>query len=278
MRITSCTILIVLTLAFSRASAADLPKNFDAEQSAVPHGKVEKLTYPSKTLGFDRPVVVYTPPGYSKDQKYPVLYLLHGSGDDETGWNIKGAANHILDNLYANPAAKMTPMIVVMPYGYAKKPGTPMPTDPAERGKISRAFDDDLINNLIPFIDAKYPTLADAQHRALAGLSMGGSQTLRGGLPNLKLFSYLGCFSSLLRDPFPEAIEKVLADADTTNSKLKLFYLSTGDKDKNVDGIKSFHELLDNRNIKHQWAVKSGTHEWKVWRESLFELAPLLFH
>ncbi len=168
-------------------------------------------------------------------------------------------------------------MIVVMPYGYAKKPGTPMPTDPAERGKISRAFDDDLINNLIPFIDAKYPTNADANHRALAGLSMGGSQTLRGGLANLKLFACLGCFSSLLRDPFPEGIEKVLADPDTTNSKLKLFYLSTGDKDKNFDGIKSFHELLENRNIKHKWAIKSGTHEWKVWRESLYELAPLLF-
>src|SRR5712671_5138991 len=167
MRITSWSILIVLTLAFSRAQA-ELPKNFDAEQP-VQHGKVEKLTYPSKTLGFDRPVVIYTPPGYTKDSKYPVLYLLHGSGDDETGWNVKGAANHILDNLYADPSAKMTPMIVVMPYGYAKKPGTPMPTDPAERGKISRAFDDDLINNLIPFIDAKYATLADGQHRALTG-------------------------------------------------------------------------------------------------------------
>jgi enterochelin esterase-like enzyme len=153
-----------------------------------------------------------------------------------------------------------------------------MPTDPAERGKISRAFDDDLINTLIPFIDAKYPTMADAQHRALAGLSMGGGQTLRGGLAHLDLFSYLGCFSSLLRDPFPDNIEKTLANADATNSKHKLFYLSTGDKDKNFDNIKSFHELLDNRNIKHKWSIKSGTHEWKVWRESLYELAPLLFH
>src|SRR5205085_2802943 len=145
-------VVLFCCLALVHRAQADLPKNFDAEQP-VQHGKVEKLTYPSKTLGFDRPVVVYTPPGYSKDQKYPVLYLLHGSGDDETGWNIKGAANHILDNLYADKDAKMTPMIVVMPYGYAKKPGTPMPTDPAERGKISRAFDDDLINTLIPFID-----------------------------------------------------------------------------------------------------------------------------
>jgi enterochelin esterase-like enzyme len=276
MRMTSCSIMIVLTLAFTRANA-EFPKNFDAEQS-VPHGKVEKLTYSSKTLGFDRPVVIYTPPGYSKDTKYPVLYLLHGSGDDETGWNIKGAANHILDNLYADKSANMTPMIVVMPYGYAKKPGSPMPTDVKERGALSRQFDEDLIKDLIPFIDAKYPTLADQQHRALAGLSMGGSQTLRNGLPNLNLFAYLGCFSSLLRDPFPENIEKALANADATNSKLKIFYLSTGDKDKNFDNIKSFHELLDNRNIKHKWAIKSGTHEWKVWRESLYELAPLLFH
>src|SRR5258705_5035360 len=107
---------LICCLAFAGRVSAALPEGFDAEKS-VPHGKVEKLTYPSKTLGFDRPVVVYTPPGYSKDMKYPVLYLLHGSGDDETGWNIKGAANNILANLYADKDAKMTPMNVVMPYG-----------------------------------------------------------------------------------------------------------------------------------------------------------------
>jgi enterochelin esterase-like enzyme len=260
----------------STVAHAQPPQSFDAEQ-AVPHGRVETLTYPSKTLGFDRSVVVYTPPGYTKDSKYPVLYLLHGSGDDETGWNVKGAANLVLDNLYADPSAKMTPMIVVMPYGFAKKPGDAMPTDRDERAKISRRFDEDLIKDLIPFIDAKYPTLADAKHRALAGLSMGGSQTLRAGLSNLSLFSYLGCFSSMLRDPLPEGIDKVLDDATTTNAKLKLFYISTGDKDKSLDGIKAFHELLEKKHINHRWELKSGTHEWKVWRESLYELAPLLF-
>jgi len=162
MRITICSILIVLTLTLSRAQA-DLPKNFDAEQS-VPHGKVEKLTYPSKTLGFDRPVVVYLPPSYSSNKKYPVLYLLHGSGDDETGWLKKGAAANILDNLYASAAAtKPTAMIVVMPYGYALKQGEKPPTDRAERAKISQGFEKDLLEELIPFIDGKYPTLASLE-------------------------------------------------------------------------------------------------------------------
>jgi len=175
----------VIIVAVSEGAGAEPPPGFDAA-NAVPHGKIESRTYTSKTLGFDRPVTVYLPPGYQPGVKLPVLYLLHGSGDDETGWNTRGAASNILDNLYAEAHAKLVPMIVVMPYGFAKKPGDPMPTEPQERRKLSRAFDDDFIADLIPFIEATYATLPDARHRAVAGLSMGGSQSLRDGLPGCR--------------------------------------------------------------------------------------------
>jgi enterochelin esterase-like enzyme len=276
-RIQAHLVSLIACLAFAASAHADVPAAFDKPREGL-HGHVDTITYPSKTLGFDRPALVYTPPGYTTDKKYPVLYLLHGSGDDETGWKIKGAAATILDNLYSDPQSKIVPMIVVMPYGYAKKPTDPMPKDMQERGKLSRAFDQDFLKDLIPFIDSKYPTLADRNHRAIAGLSMGGSQSLRIGLANLDLFGTIGCFSSYLREPLPENLKPVLDAPATRNTRLTHFYLSTGDKDKSFEGIKGFHDLLEKKSIKHQWSVKSGTHEWKVWRESLYELAPLLFH
>jgi enterochelin esterase-like enzyme len=265
---------MICTLCLAAPVWAEPPAGFDAPSQAK-HGRIETIQYPSKMLGFDRPALVYLPPGYSAQTKYPVLYLLHGSGDDETGWNIKGAASNILDNLYSDAQSKIVPMILVMPYGYAKKAADPMPKDLQERAKLSRGFDDDFLKDLIPFIDAKYPTIADREHRAIAGLSMGGSQSLRIGLTHLDLFSTIGCFSSLLRDPLPETIAKVLDDPQ--HPPVKLFYLSTGDKDKNFEAIKGFHEQLEKKNLKHEWSVKAGTHEWKVWRESLYEFAPQLF-
>jgi len=267
------TSLLLTTLAF-----AEPPLGFDQEKP-LPQGKVESITYPSRALGFDRPATVYLPPAYDPAKKYPVLYLLHGSGDDETGWRIKGAAAHILDNLYADPAAKVTPMIVVMPYGYAIRQGTKPPptTDRDARAKVSRAFEDEVTAELVPFIDAKYPTIPHAQHRAIAGLSMGGGHTLRVGLAHLDTFAWLGCMSSMLRDPAPDTVAKVLDDAPATNAKIKLFYYSAGDKDRSFDAMKNFHDTLEHKGVKHLWSVKSGGHEWKVWRESLYELAPLLF-
>ena len=269
---------LAATLLLPLLSFAAPPEGFDSEKPVL-HGKVESITYLSKALGFDRPATVYLPPGYDPAKKYPVLYLLHGSGDDEKGWLTKGAAAHILDNLYADRAANVTPMIVVMPYGYALKQGVkPPPTTEREaRAKISRAFEDEVTAELIPFIDSKYPTIPDREHRALAGLSMGGGHTLRVGLTHLDTFAWLGVMSSMLRDPAPEAVAKSLDDPATTNAKLKLFYYSTGDKDRSFDAMKTFHESLEKKGIKHRWEIKQGTHEWKVWRESLAELAPLLF-
>src|SRR3712207_6163523 len=126
-------------------------------------------------------MLVYTPPGFSKDRKYPVLYLLHGAGDDETGWQKKGAADVILDNLYAEK--KIVPMIVVMPNGFTNAPGTPQRGNPnatpEERRRTAGAFEQDLLKDIIPYVESHYPVIADANHRALAGLSMGGGQTMR---------------------------------------------------------------------------------------------------
>jgi enterochelin esterase-like enzyme len=266
--------LVLGAAAFARAAP---PTGFDVEKPGVPHGRIESITYASKTLGFERPATIYFPPGYSNEKRYPTLYLLHGAGDDEKGWQTRGAAAAILDNLYADEKTKMTPMLVVMPLGFAKKPGDPMPTDGKERGRISRAFDEDFLKDLVPFIDAAYPTIADAKGRAIAGLSMGGSQALRIGPANPDMFAYVGVFSSLLRDPFPEAFTKAIEDPAALNAKLKLLYYATGDKDRNADAIKAFHEQLDAKKLKHRWEIKSGGHEWKVWRECLAEFAPLLF-
>jgi enterochelin esterase-like enzyme len=274
LRATLATSACWMVLAF--ASAAAPPEGFDKERQ-VSHGKVQTLTYLSKTLGFGRPVVVYLPPNYKPENKYPVLYLLHGSGDDHLGWNAKGSANHILDNLYAEPGSKIVPMIVVMPYGFGKKLEDPMPKEPEERGKMSRAFDRDLIDDLIPFVESKFHVVADSQHRAVAGLSMGGSQSLRGGLLHLDLFSYLGCFSSMLREPIPEPLAKVLDNPSAVNARLKLFYLGSGDKDKGFELIQKFHQILESKHVAHRWEVKSGAHEWKVWKENIHEFAPLLF-
>src|SRR6516164_2099369 len=143
---------------------APAPKGFDSKRPDIKRGKVETLEYDSKTADGKRKMVVYTPPGYSKDAKYPVLYLLHGAGGNETHWTRGGAANIILDNLFADK--KLVPMIVVMPNGSLRGPG----------GGRSSAFEDDLLKDIIPYIDSHYSVKADAEHRAIAGLSMGGGQ------------------------------------------------------------------------------------------------------
>src|SRR4051794_6407387 len=180
-------VLTLAALSTARAVAADdpapaaappakAPDGFDKPRD-VPHGHVATEEYDSKALGFKRKLTVYTPPEFKKDdkdKKYPVLYLLHGAGDDETGWQKKGAADAILDNLYAD--GKAEPMIVVMPFGYATRPGEPTRNPnatPEERRKASADFEKDLLTDVIPFVESHYPVIADQAHRALAGLSMG---------------------------------------------------------------------------------------------------------
>ena len=267
--------LLVIGVVAMRASA-DPPKGFD-EVRDVPHGKLERVTYPSKTAGGDRPVNVYLPPGYDAKAKYPVLYLLHGSGDDETGWAIKGSAAAVLDNLYAGAKAAPVTMIVVMPWGFVVKTGEKVPTDRDARRKTITDFETDLVNDLIPWVEAKYPVTADANHRAVVGLSMGGGQALRLGLGRPDLFAWVGGLSSLLGEPYPEAVAKNLADPEGLNRKLKLLYVACGKSDKSFDRAKAFAEGVREKKVKVEWVETGGAHEWPVWKRNLWELTPRLF-
>jgi enterochelin esterase-like enzyme len=256
------------------------PPGFDQVRD-VPHGQVKSEDYDSKSLGFPRKLNVYVPPGYTPDKKYPVLYLLHGSGDDQTGWVVKGSANTIMDNLYAD--GKALPMIVVMPYGFTNKPGEPArnpKATPEERRKMAGQFEHDLLEDVIPFVESHYPVIADAQHRALAGLSMGGGQTMRIGPPHSDTFAWLGVFSAGIRKQNENAQPDVMAtypDAETLNSRLKLFWVSCGDHDPGIEGAKTFDQKLTDKKITHLWHQDTGAHEWPVWKNDLYLLAQKLF-
>ncbi len=271
----------VLNSALAEDEAA--PKGFDQARD-VPHGNVTTEEYDSKSLGFKRKVDVYTPPGYTKDKKYPVLYLLHGAGDTETSWVKKGSASVIMDNLYADN--KAVPMIVVMPNGFTNAPGTPQRGNPnatpEERRKAAGGFEKDLLEDVIPFIESHYSVEADANHRALAGLSMGGGQTMRIGPMHPDKFAYLGVFSmGIMSRPGAPAGQgdptSTYPDAETLNSKLKLFWVSCGDKDRLLEGAKKLDQTLTEKKIKHVWHEDKGNHEWPVWKNDLYLLASRLF-
>ncbi len=255
------------------------PRGFDQVRQA-PHGKVATDTYESKSLGFQRKLTIYTPPGYSKEQKYPVLYLLHGSGDDESGWVQKGAANVILDNLYAD--GKATPMIVVMPYGFTNPPGKPAigrGATPEERQKAAAGFEHDLLTDVIPYVESHYGVIADGGHRALAGLSMGGGQTLRIGPKHCTTFAYLGVFSAGLgRRPGNQTdVTSSYPDAKTLNANLKLFWISCGNRDGGLEGAKKLDQILTEKKVQHVWHEDTGAHEWPVWKNDLYLVAQRLF-
>jgi enterochelin esterase-like enzyme len=236
------------------------PAGFDQKRDKIERGKVETVEYDSKTVGEKRKMTVYLPPGFSKDAKYPVFYLLHGAGDDETGWQKKGSADVILDNLYADK--KLVPMIVVMPNGFAKGPG----------GGKNSGFEDDLIKDIIPTIESRYPVLADRDHRALAGLSMGAGQSLNIGLKHLDKFAWIGAFSG----GGAKAIA-LIPDADLARKQLRLLWVSCGDTDKILKGSEAFHTALDEKKIPHVWHMDKGGHTWPVWKNDLYLMSQMLF-
>jgi len=267
------------------AADAAAPAGFDQPRD-VPHGQVTSETYESQTLGFKRELTIYTPPGYSKDKKYPVLYLLHGSGDDQTGWVKKGSANVVLDNLYADKKAE--PMIVVMPYGFTSKPGEAAlgrGASPDDRRKAAGQFEQDLLKDVIPFIESHYPVVADSDHRALAGLSMGGGQTMRIGPMHPDTFAWLGIFSAGLgrrpatnpSNPGTPDITASYPDADTLNSHIKLLWVSCGDKDPGLEGAKKLDAALTEKKVNHVWHQDTGAHEWPVWKNDLYLFGQRLF-
>jgi enterochelin esterase-like enzyme len=246
---------------------------YDAKD--VPHGEVRAVWYHSKVTGKPRRAMVYTPPGYDKGaDKYPVLYLQHGAGEDERGWTTQGRANFILDNLIA--AKKATPMIVVMDNGYADKAG-----QPPVRGFDFSGFEAVLTGELVPKIDGTFRTLADRDHRALAGLSMGGMQALQIGLTHLDTFATVGAFSAPPGPNFDVAksYAGAFADAAAFNKKVKLFWIGAGTgEERFLAGMKTMHTALDQAGVKHVAFESDGTsHEWQTWRRSLHDFAPRLF-
>ena len=249
----------------------DPPAGFNLERKDIPHGKLEMIEYDSKTVGNQRKMQVYTPPGYAADGKYPVLYLLHGIGGDETEWQRLATPNILLDNLLADK--KVVPMIVVMPNGRAQ------PNDRAEgNGMRSFAafenFEQDLLKDVIPAIESKYSVQADREHRAIAGLSMGGGQSLNIGLKHLETFAWVGAFSAA---PNTRRPEQLLADSAAVKDKLKLLYLSCGNKDGLINISQGVHAQLTENEIPHVWHVDGNGHDGTHWRNNLYYFSQKLF-
>src|SRR6185312_5444791 len=249
------------------------PPGFDSVQSAIAHGKMDSITYPSKTVGMSRRALIYTPPGYSKKKKYPVLYLLHGIGGDEREWYSQGHPETILDNLYAQ--GKVAPMIVVLPNGRAMKDdrATGNIFD-SEKVQAFARFEQDLLNDLIPYIQKHYPVYTDREHRAVAGLSMGGGQSLNFGLGNLDKFAWEGGFSSAPNTKTPEAL---LPDPDKARQQLRLLWISCGDADGLMNFSKRTHDYLVAHKVPHIFYVEPGVHDFKVWKNDLYMFTQLLF-
>ncbi|MHC4369971.1 MAG: alpha/beta hydrolase-fold protein [Planctomycetota bacterium] len=238
-----------------------------SEEQKVPHGTIHRHRYGSKSLGVTRGLYVYTPPGYEtrRRAKYPVLYLFHGFGDDESAWTLVGRANVIADNLIAQKKAR--PLIIVMPYGHT-------PSAPPEMSSIGRygAFEKDLTEDVIGYVEKNYRTNKD---RAIAGLSMGGGQSLTVGLGNLETFGWVGAFSSAV--PRGEKFEKLLAEPRSINDKLNLLWIGCGRKDFLFEANQKFLGRLKADGVEHVAHITEGAHEWRLWRLYLNEFVPLLF-
>nr|WP_246427420.1 alpha/beta hydrolase-fold protein [Paenibacillus phyllosphaerae] len=237
------------------------------------NGAIDVITYDSKTVGTKRHALVYTPPGFSKDNSYPVLYLLHGIGGDEYEWFNHGRPQAILDNLHANK--QIAECIVVFPNGRA------MVNDRAEGDlfapdKIAAftTFEQDLLHDLIPYIETRYPVLTDRENRAIAGLSMGGGQSLNIGLRHLERFAWVGAFS-----PAPNTLApaELIPHVDEASERIKLLWLSCGKADDLYYVSERTLAFLVERHVPHLWLEESGGHDWTVWKSGLYQFAQRIF-
>jgi len=270
------TIIFLISLAFSfNANSQNVvspaPFGFDIVREGIPHGKIDTITYNSKTVGVKRKALIYTPPGYSKDKKYPVLYLLHGIGGDEKEWFNQGQPQVILDNLYAEK--KVEPMIVVLPNGRAMKDDRAT-GDVYGKAAAFATFEQDLLKDLIPSVEKNYPVIKDSQHRAIAGLSMGGGQSLNFGLGNLDTFAWVGGFSSA---PNTKQPQELMPKPEEAKTKLKLLWISCGDKDGLMSFSKRTHDYMKINGVPHIFYVDHGYHDFKVWKNSLYMYSQLIF-
>ncbi len=249
------------------------PDGFDKETANIQRGTIEEVEYKSTTVGTTRKATIYLPPKYDKSKKYPVLYLLHGIGGDHKEWML-GVPNIIMDNLYAKNAAE--PMIIVMPNGRA------IPEDGAggnimapEKVKGFEIFERDLIDDLIPFIQGKYSTYTDKQHRAVAGLSMGGGQSLNFGLGNMDKFAYVGGFSSAPNTKMPE---QLIPDVDKTKKENTLLWMVCGSADGLMFNSSRLKAFCDKNNVPCTLIqYPEGKHDFVVWKYGLYNFAQKIF-
>jgi len=250
----------------------ELPAGFDQEREGIEHGTVELVEYQSTTVGTVRKCNVYLPPKYDAAKKYSVLYLLHGIGGDEYEWLNGGAPNHILDNLYAE--GKLADMIVVMPNGRAQE------NDRAEGNVYAGApafanFEGDLIKDLIPFIEGKYSVYTDKMHRAVAGLSMGGGQSLNFGLGNMDLFAYVGGFSSA---PNTKRPEELIPDVAATKEKNSLLWMVCGSEDGLMFSSANLKAFCEKNEVPCTLINYPGEgHNFVVWKYGLYMFSQLIF-
>ncbi|MDH7600455.1 MAG: alpha/beta hydrolase-fold protein, partial [Sedimentisphaerales bacterium] len=269
----------------------DPPAGFNARRANIPHGQVTGVEYDSKTVGGRRKMMVYTPPGYSTTKKYPVLYLLHGIGGDQTEWQRLCHPENIIDNLLAD--GKIQPMIVVFPNGNAT-----VTVDPNSAGRATGAsrgtrggfgggfegwgkpFENDLIKDIIPYIESHYSVYTDREHRAIAGLSMGGGQALNIGMYNIDLFAYIGGFSSAPNTnqfggmspntPF-------MPDPAAAKERLKLLWIACGNKDGLIRVSQAVHNYLKEQGVPHIWHVDSNGHDATEWANNLYWFVQHIF-
>lgn len=267
----SCLILFCPVMA--QDPIMQIPDGFDKERINSPKGKIDTIAYPSNTVGIERKALVYTPPGYNPEKQYPVLYLLHGIGGDEKEWFNGGRPDIILDNLLAE--GKAVPMIVVMPNGRAMK------NDRAEGNIFDRekveafaTFEKDLINDLIPFIEKNYPVNKDRSHRAIAGLSMGGGQSLNFGLGNTELFAWVGAFSAAPNTKMPE---ELIPDPQKLAKQLSLLWIACGTEDNLIRVSERTHLYLEEHQVPHTYIAAPGHHDFVFWKSSLHQFAGLIF-
>jgi enterochelin esterase family protein len=262
-----------------QSSAVQVPgAGLPWEHTNVPHGALRHQFYHSNAVGDDRDYFVYTPPDYdSSNTKYPVLYLLHGFSDDASGWTSVGKAHFILDNLIA--AGKVKPMLIVMTLGYGA-PEIVSPDfggfrDPDLRQRNFTRFRDALITEVIPQVEKNYRVMPDRNSRAIAGLSMGGAESLLTGLNNLDKFAYIGAFSS---GGFTEEYEKQFPGLDAkANDKIRLLWIACGTDDNLIGANRKFRAWLKDKDVKHADVETPGAHTWMVWRRNLAAFTPLIF-
>ena len=275
----------------------DKPAFYDVKP--VPHGEVRIRPYVSKTLGVARTLWVYTPPAYDRGTRYPVLYLLHGAGDIESGWTMIGRANNILDNLIAEKKAK--PMVVVMPLGHTMQsywtgPAKTVPnlmTDAFASGSLDKIinamlsgdgkgglspFAKELVEEVIPLVEKTYKVATTPDSRAVAGLSMGGAQAINLAFAKPELFRYVALMSPAAAGTVDEIYPAFFKDSKAANKRFKLLWLGVGRDDRLTGpGDHAFIETLTKHEIKYTFKLSDGRHEWTVWRNHLNEVAPLLF-